>query len=218
MDAAGQVILVLKLLLFVGPVAVYFIALGLVNSQATPKIINARSDFLALTVALCPLLFWPIPSLIRAGLGWVVFVAGAVAAVGISVLLDRVRPGWVIYNLSDYRARRLLDRALRSLGWEYAWEDNRVRVDQPGLLLTLSPLPLLRNVSIHVEATTIEQREAASQLRQRFSALLSTQQLLPSVGGSCLFLLGVGLLMLPFWMMSRHSDAIAEVVTRWLMS
>jgi hypothetical protein len=47
--------------------------------------------------------------------------------------------------------------------------------------------------------------------------LLATQQLLPSPAGSCLLVFGIGLLMLPLWMMSHHSDAIAEVVNRWLV-
>jgi hypothetical protein len=31
-------------------------------------------------------------------------------------------------------------------------------------------------------------------------------------------LLGIGMMVLPLWMMSRHSEAVAEVVTRLLLS
>ena len=31
-------------------------------------------------------------------------------------------------------------------------------------------------------------------------------------------MLGVGMMILPLWMMTRHSDAIAEVVSRLLLS
>ena len=56
MESVQQVILVLKVLVLVAPIAVYFMLLGLLNSQPTPRLINARSDFLILTAALCPLL------------------------------------------------------------------------------------------------------------------------------------------------------------------
>ncbi|UCG16061.1 MAG: hypothetical protein JSV19_12280 [Phycisphaerales bacterium] len=218
MDATGQVIVILKVLFHVGPVAVYFVALGLVNSQSTPKLVNARTDFLALTVVFCPLLFWPVPALIQGGLVWVVLGGAALFLPAFYAFSRRLDCDWVVYNVSDYRARRLLDRAVRDLRWRYTWEDNVLRVENHDLSLRLSALPMLRNVTVHVDAATQAQRQAVSQLRGRFSEMLATQQLLPSLTGSCLLMLGLSLLMLPLWMMSHHSDAIAEVVTRWLVS
>jgi len=218
MDPAGQVILVLKVLLHVGPVAAYFVTLGLVNSQSSPKIVDARTDFLALTFVFCPLLYWPVPGLVQGGLWWVVLIGLALLLPAFHAFLNRVGDGWVVYNISDRRAIRLLDRAARELGRAYSWDDRTLRLDDGSLSLRLSALPVLRNVTVHVHADADEGRQAAAALRERFAALLSAHQLLPSVTGSCLLLLGVGLMMLPLWMMSRHSAAIAEVVNRWLVS
>ncbi len=218
MDPAGQVILVLKVLLHVGPVAAYFVTLGLVNSQSSPKIVDARTDFLALTFVFCPLLYWPVPGLVQGGLWWVVLIGLALLLPAFQAFLNRVGDGWVVYNISDRRAIRLLDRAARELGRAYSWDDRTLRLDDGSLSLRLSALPVLRNVTVHVHADADEGRQVAAALRERFAALLSAHQLLPSVTGSCLLLLGVGLMMLPLWMMSRHSAAIAEVVNRWLVS
>jgi hypothetical protein len=218
MDPAGQVILVLKVLLHVGPVAAYFITLGLVNSQSSPKMVDARTDFLALTFVFCPLLYWPVPGLVQSGLWWVVLLGLAVLLPVFQSFLSRVGEGWVVYNISDRRAIRLLDRAARELGRSCSWDDRTLRLDDGRVSLRLSALPVLRNVTVHVQTNDDEGRRVAAAFRERFSALLSTHQLLPSVTGSCLLLLGVGLMMLPLWMMSRHSAAIAEVVNRWLLS
>jgi len=217
MDASDQVIVVLKVLLHVGPVAVYFVALGLVNSQATPTIVSARSDFLALTVVFCPLLLWPVPALVHAGMLWAVVAGIALIAPLFVAFLYGLNGDWVVYNISDHRARRLLDRAVRELGWQGQWNGDEMRVDPSGLAVRLSTLPLLRNVTMHIAGGGAAHAGAIASLRERFSALLATQQLLPSPAGSCLLMLGIGLLMLPLWMMSRHSEAIAGVVTRWLV-
>jgi hypothetical protein len=47
---------------------------------------------------------------------------------------------------------------------------------------------------------------------------LGHQQMLPSAAGSCLMFVGLGMLLLPLWLMTRHSNAIAEVVSRLLLS
>ena len=49
MGDVQQVILLLKVVILVGPPAVYFVVLGLLNSQGVPRLVNARNDFLALT-------------------------------------------------------------------------------------------------------------------------------------------------------------------------
>ncbi len=218
MDAAGQVIVILKVLLHVGPVAAYFIALGLVNSQSTPKVVDARSDFLALTFACCPLLFWPVPALIQAGLSWVALV-GLVLLVPLFLSFTRgMDCDWVVYNISDFRARRDLERAAQRLGWTAHWDGSVLGIPDVKLTARLSVLPILRNVTVHTDARTPAQRNAALALREQFAAAVQKHQLLPSLTGSCLLMLGIGLLMVPLWMMSHHSDAIAEVVNRWLVS
>ena len=56
MENVQQVIVLLKVLLLVGPIAFYFMVLGLLNSQPASRLIDARTDFLILTAAAGPLL------------------------------------------------------------------------------------------------------------------------------------------------------------------
>ncbi len=219
MDNAYQVAVLLKLLLLVGPIAVYFIVLGLLNSQSVPRLVDARTDFLVLTFAVCPVLLAPAPSLWQQGYGWVLAPALALAALVMRALLPRRNSGWVIYNLSVHRARVLVERCLRDLGWRFEAADGVLKVTQPGLEIRFSSLPVLRNVTCHLAFADDASRETLeARIRDRLETALSRQQLLPSLAGSCLMVVGIGLMILPLWMMSRHSDAIAEVVTRLLLS
>ena len=77
-SASEQAVAAIKVLLYVGPVAVYVLWLGLVNSQARPKLVKARDDFLITTLAFCPFAVAPVVGLARAGYGW---GAASVAAV-----------------------------------------------------------------------------------------------------------------------------------------
>ena len=62
MDTNAQVILVLKLVLNIAPPALYFVILGLVNSQSRPHLISSRNDWLALMVVFFPVLLFPVLS------------------------------------------------------------------------------------------------------------------------------------------------------------
>lgn len=221
MDSVQQVILVLKVVLLVAPPAMYFVVLGLLNSQPTPRLVNARSDFLVLTAALGPVLLAAVPGVVRSGYGWLLVPAFAAVALGMRALMPPAGGGWVIYNLSSRRARVLLERCFRQLGWAYrdGDRDDALEVPGRGLTIRLSPLPVLRNVTCHLAFTADTTRaQTTAALRARLTDALKRQQQLPSLAGSSLLLVGVGMMILPLWMMTRHSDAIAEVVSRLLLS
>ena len=165
MGDVQQVALLMKALFLVAPPAAYFVVLGLLNSQSTPRLVNSRTDFLALTAVMGPVALASVPSLVQAGYGWLLVPAVVVAAV------------------------------------------------------RLSALPVLRNVTCHLEfASPLDRADTTTQLEQRFVAALSHQQQLPSLAGSCLLIAGVAMMILPLWMISHHSDAVAEVVSRFLLS
>jgi hypothetical protein len=219
MDSVQQVVLVLQVLLLFAPLAVYFMVLGLLNSQPTPRLINARSDFLVLTAAVSPLLLAPGASLLRHGHSWVLIPVLAVAGLAMWGLLPKRDSGWVVYNLSAPRARALLQRCLGELGWTYHVVGGVVQVPQRRLEIRLSSLPALRNVTFRLDfSDPAERAQTAALLYRKLDAALARQQLLPSLAGSCLMILGVGMMILPLWMMSRHSEAIAQVVTRLLLT
>ena len=209
----------LSVLLYVGPVAVYALWLGLVNSQATPKVITARDDFVSMTVAFCPFVVAPIVGLAHAGYGWASIAAAGLMFLLFLRLLPARHSGWVIHNVSPRRARALVDRTLRSLGWSYRWSGQTAIVAERDLSVEISSVWPLRSVAFHVHRTganaPVSDVEA---LRTGLSCRLRRDGGLPSLAGCCLLMGGVCLLILPLWMLSRHSAAIAEVVTRILLS
>jgi hypothetical protein len=219
MDNTQQVVVLLKVFLLVGPLALYFMVLGLLNSQPAARLIDARSDFLMLTACAAPLLLAPAVIVVRQGYEFALLPVLVAAVVMMRALLPRRHSGWVIYNLPRPRAQVLVERCLRELGWAYRVGEGCLEVPQRGLLIRFSGLPILRNVTCHLSFDRAAERcETAALLRSRLENALARQQLLPSLAGSCLMMLGIGLILLPLWMMSRHSEAIAEVVTRLLLS
>ena len=70
----------LQVIINLAPIAVYFLVLGLVNSLARPMLVDARSDFLVLTLVFVPVMVWPVPFLVGNGLWWVVLVGLTIGA------------------------------------------------------------------------------------------------------------------------------------------
>ncbi|MFH0982077.1 MAG: hypothetical protein V2A79_11105 [Planctomycetota bacterium] len=220
MGSAGeQVLAAIKVLLYVGPVAVYVLWLGLVNSQATPKLVKIRDDFVIMTVAFFPLVVAPVVSLAHAGYRWA-SVAAAVLMLAVFLrLLPARASGWVIYNLSPHRARILAERTLHALGWSYHWDGWSAVVAENGLSVEISFVGPLRNVTFHLHTVGALARTAEVEaFRAELALRLRREGGLPSLAGCCLLAGGVALLIVPLWMLSHHSAAIAEVVTRILLS
>ena len=117
------------------------------------------------------------------------------------------------------RARVLVKRCLGELGWSYRVANGVLQIPQHRLEISFSALPALRNVTCHLAFDRADDRpHTAEMLRQKLDTALTGQKLLPSLAGSCLMILGVGMVILPLWMMTRHSEAIAEVVNRLLLT
>ncbi len=215
MSSHEQALFLLRLIINVAPVAVYFLALGLVNSQSRPRLVSGRSDFIALTLVFVPVLVWPIPILVRYELWWVV-VAGLFAMVGVFWwLLPEPHTNWVVYNISEQRCRRLLAAAVRRMGLTATEDETGLSVGAKNLRIELSSFALLNNVSLYFEPMHGRLDDAfVRELRAQFDARLEGLALLPSPTGACLVLLGVSLLIVPLSMMSQHMSTIVEIVTR----
>lgn len=220
MDSAERVIFVLQVILALGPLAVYFLGLGLVNSQSRPHMANARSDFLILTIAFVPVIVLPVVSLVRQGM---IIPAGlAVLLVGLlfTALLPANRGRWVVYNISEPRCRRLLERACRRLGWSAGGSDGRIEIASRGLRIIVGSLPWLRNVTLQIESTqggaTSPNDEA--ELMGAVGREIAQEFMLPSPTGASLVLVGAALLGFPMWYLFSHMDAIVDVLRQLLVA
>lgn len=218
MDASNQVIFLFQVIINLSPIALYFLVLGLINSQARPWLVDARSDFVILTLVFMPVLVWPIPELI-AGHHWVVLsIGGGVGCWVFRRILPTRNSGWVVYNISESQCRDLFEMAIRNAGIDASLHGNEWHVPSGSITIRMTTMPVLRNVSLHVESARSDHGAMLEDIRRQFDALLDRQALLPSVSGSCMVLMGVVLMIFPLWMMSKHFNAIVEIVTRLLFA
>lgn len=195
------------------PLAVYFLVLGLVNSHSRPYLTTSRADFIALTCALMPVLLWPVPTFVRSGMVWLL-VAGLVAAAALFAhLLITIGSGFVIYNISEARAIRLLEESLRALGWRGRWVERTWESETGDVQIQVRRFAVLRNITLHIETRSPRAAEGLSALGGELHRRLATVAQLPSTMGACLVLLGVTLMILPMWMAGRHIHDVVDAVS-----
>jgi hypothetical protein len=216
MDTNAQVILVLKLALNIAPPALYFVILGLVNSQFRPSLITSRRDWLALMVVFFPVMLYPALWLATSGYvpaGAIVLLLGAA---GVYLTLPKFDSGWVVYNCSRADVVRSLLAAMDDIGIDYDLrDDDRIYLPASDIELELSGLPILRNTTITilskgVTSEVVEQIEIS--LRQRLEGIECAMN--PS--GPAMLLGGTAMLVLPLLMMVHHMDAFVRVVSDFL--
>jgi|CXWL01.1.fsa_nt_gi hypothetical protein len=210
---AYQVADVLMLVGNIAPLAIYFLILGLVNSHASPCVVSSRTDFVALTTVLVPVLFWPLPTLVGSGRWELLAVGFGIAAGAFTWLLRRTGEGFVIYNISEPRCIRIVEGALHRLGLTGNWDGVTWRSDRDDLVVRVSKFALLRNVSLHVETTDRDAGRTAQHLAQEMERDLASVAQLPSTMGACLVVIGLGLFLLPMCMVGRHIHDIVEAVS-----
>jgi len=220
-DASGQVVFVLKVIVGLGPMAVYFLVLGLVNSRSRPHLVSSRVDFVLLAIAFYPVMLWPVLTLIEKGHA----AAAALAAAGVLAaflwLLPARRGSWVIYHASLPQCARLIRQAARREGWQVVTPDDhrphrRLGIPQAGLDIRLESFPWLRNVTLHFTCRHPAGVEAADRLVCGLFEEIKGEQLLPSPAGASLVVIGACLLGLPMWYLVNNMNAIVDVVARVL--
>ena len=216
MDASDQVVFVLQLVLALGPLAVYFLGLGLVNSQAHPCMVSARTDFVVLATAVIPMVMGPVLALVQFGGWWPAFLAALVASGFFGVMLPRRSSGWVVYNASLPQCRRLFCRACRRLGLSTDGNDDQLHVPEAGLTVSLSALPLLRNVTLSLRKDSKVEAGADEVMVRRIMDSLDHEMhqeaMLPSPAGASMVVIGAAMLAVPMWYFFHHVDAIARAV------
>jgi hypothetical protein len=218
MSTTGEVVLILQIALALGPVAVYLLALGLVNSRPHPCVVAGRTDYSVLAMVLVPLLASPL--VVLAEHGWMLG-AGLVVLVG-AVVFVAARPRrdaeWVVYNTDAAQCERLLGEACRHAGWTFEAEDGHGTVRECGLQLRWSAAPWMRGVTLHLEGPEHVRRTSGTALMRGFERQARREAMLPSAMGAGLVLIGTCVLGIPTWYVARHMDAVVEVFRRMVVS
>lgn len=206
---------VVDVLMLVGnlvPIALYFLILGLVNSHARPCLITSRTDFLVLTSVLVPVLLWPVPELVRGRLYLPLLGILLFAGYLFYYLLPSRDAGYVVYNLSRTQCRRLVEQALRRLGYSGQWQGSTWQADNAPLTIELREFSLLSNVSLHFESGDATSRSRIGAIGAELDRRLQAVRRLPSNMGVGLVVAGITLLILPMWMVGRHIHDLVDAM------
>jgi hypothetical protein len=208
---------VLQVAAALGPVAIYFLGLGLVNSQARPLLISARRDFTLLAGAFLPLILVPAAALARSGHAYP--AAGVLAGVVILffVMLPQRRHLWVVYNVGPEQLLRVLQRACRRQEWSLHADGDLLTIQPIGLQFTRHGLNWLRNATLEFHGPR-RHSPAESQLLSALREELACESMLASPTGASLVVIGASLLGLPMWYLFQHMDLIVDVVRQILFA
>lgn len=213
MDITQEAILVIKLAVYIAPPALYFVILGLVNSQGRAHVISGRSDWLCLMAVLFPILICPTVWLGQGGRWYL--LAGL--SVGWVVFLWLSTPGelssLVVYNTTEARCRRTLQTVLKALGIPFYQQGKVVILPQHDVRITFNSVSVLRNVTIRFAGPLQQHRQMLCQLREQLAGRLWHMQTVPVLGAAGMLIAGTIMLILPLLMMVRHMDALVRLVS-----
>lgn len=192
------------------PVAVYFLVLGLLNSQHRPQMLSGRLDFSLLMAALAPMGVVPL-------LNWIgvnaFTVVGAIAAVACGVLALAPRRGhsWVIYNIERAHALRCLERALAAAQVPFTRVQDRLELSG-GAAITLSDFPLLRNVTIHVEPAGLN-HPTLRLLESEFARRIGRLEVLASPMAVTFVLVSTAMIVAPLILLADRVPEMVRLLT-----
>ncbi len=213
--ADGQIAYhVLMLIGSAGPVAIYFLSLGLMNCSARPCLVSARSDFIALSVVLAPLLLWSLPVAIQFGSGWMLGLAAIVLAILFRKLVPGRSDGFVIYNVSRGCGTGLIDAIVThdEAGFRRSDEDEWTSADG-SIRISINAFVLLRSISIQFAGCPSQgTHESCERIRAQLERRLKHVEQLPSIVGAGLVFAGVGIAVVPMWLVTRHIQDLVDAV------
>lgn len=215
MFASGQTTLdALILIGTAGPIAIYFLTLGFINSHARPLMVSSRTDFLALSIAVAPLALWALPFTMQFASAWWTALGIALLAIGLYALRPQAPEALVIYNIDRDRLMRMMPQVVAEAAPDAAKiSDTDWQSPDRGLHISVSSFSLLRNVTIRLVGDIDRVRTASDALRRSLQPRFERIEQLPSPAGACLVVTGAAIAIVPMWLLTRHVNDFVEVVT-----
>ncbi|MCK4625773.1 MAG: hypothetical protein KAV00_10715 [Phycisphaerae bacterium] len=210
MLGSEQMSLTIQVAVIVAPVAVYFLLLGLLNSQPNPQIISARSDFILLNAAFAPVFCVPVLNYFAASVWAIPAVIGMLLA-GAVALAPRRASNWVVYNITLPAALRAAERSLMAMGEPFDRRNRSILLKGKDLVLKFSAMPLLRNVSISVEG------DDATDFGKKFEGLITAQlEGIPTVAtpmAVTFLLIATAMLITPVGLLADRMPEMVRIIT-----
>ena len=180
-----------------GPLAVYFIWLGAVNSGRHPRMVSGSLDLAALLLGFVGLVaVGPGLALGQAHIDPVSLVGLALVGVAwLSLAAVRHVGGYVVYNIDGARFWAALESVLTDLGHAYRRRRGRIEFEDLDMHVHVDAFEPLRNVTFQIqhEGAAQEAAELAARLRRQLGQVDSG----PSLGGGLFLVIGSGVLLFP---------------------
>jgi hypothetical protein len=208
-----------------GPVAIYFFLLGVINLSRRPVVVSGGRDAAALGLAVSGLVFvGPMallfPASVAAHFGpwgtkylWLMFV-GLFACCLVFLLLT-LRPRLVIYNISTGQLRPILAELVERIDPEARWAGDCLCLPGLGVQLHLEGVGWMRNVSL-VSAGPKQDYQGWSRLQAEISAALRSVETPWNIAGLLLLCTGNILVIWLAWAIVHNPQAIAQTVLELL--
>ncbi len=214
----SEVILAIHVIVLLAPAAIYFVVLGLLNSQMHPLMIEGRRDGLLLFLVAIPILATLGSALIAQGLRWPAVGVTLLITAGVAWLLPRRGTSWVIYNISAGRCLRVLEKTARDVGGRLVSTSDGWRLEGPGILLRLDTLSWLRNATLTFMPGSSSAGAERERFLMHFRRRLEAEADLPSAAGAAMVMVGVALLGIPMWFAVHHAETLVEAVRDWIFA
>ncbi len=193
------------------PVALYFLVLGLLNSQRRPQILHGRLDFALLAAAIAPMAAVPVLNWIGVNL---ITIAAAIAVVVLAVLAlgPAKRKCWVIYNIDKAGAIRCLDRALRLANIPFEARGDRFDLGD-GATIDVSGFPLLRNVTIRINSKTDLPATTIASLESELARRLAHLEVAVSPMAVSFVLVSTAMIVAPLILLSQRVPELVRLLS-----
>lgn len=205
-----QLNVTLQVATVVVPAAVYFLLLGLLNSQRHPQLISGRTDFIVLNAAFFPIFCVPALSYVGASAAALLGVLAVVLAA--VVVLAPARCGrWVLYNIAMPEALRAAERALQAIGEPFTRRGRCLTLDRIDLSLRFGAMPLLRNVSIAADGD--DARRVAPRLERALVEQLARIHTTATPMAQTFLLIATAMLIAPLGLFADRMPEMVRLLT-----
>lgn len=185
-----------RLILALGPVAIYLLLLGSINFSRRPLLVSGGRDAAALALAITGMLivgpfelFLPQASVLRYGpYVWVMILTfyGLCVAMGILMLHPRL----VIYNISADKLRPILAEVVARLDSDARWAGDSLVLPNLEVQLSIDNFRTMRNVSLKSVGGN-QDLHGWRLLEQGLAGALSQETVSRNLRGLSLFFAGV---------------------------
>ncbi|HEX5034875.1 MAG TPA: hypothetical protein VFW62_10365 [bacterium] len=211
----------LHLSIALGPLAIYFLLLGVINLSRRPFVTSGARDSAALGVAIGgfvvagPMeLFLPEAAAVRMGFWvWPTCLAFYILCLSLFVLL--MRPRIVIYNVSFEQLRPSIAEIVLRLDGESRWAGDSLVMPNLGVQLTIESQGMMKNVQL-ISAGPQQSFQGWRLLENELAAVLHSAKGTRSPYGVSLILFGLAMAgSIIFWL-SQDPQGVAQALSEML--